>query len=264
MSVGGTVLSGIKSLGEMAYSAAKVRVGPGYIADQGGHVRSSSSMSGLTNLFFSRSAPAASGSGHARRESLASHTLGTESSPHVTGNPRSPSEPGFTPALHSASPLKAAPVYHIKIVDLAPLLASPSSFPTVISKFMVSKRQPISNIEFTSDGNSLIVSTEDGKVIRVFQVRPVPSTLRGGHVSGSTESGAGGIVAEPWHLYNLRRGRTSAIVEGISVSEDGRWIAVGTRKRTVHVFAVNPYGGKPDTRSHLEERVQNVSELVSN
>jgi hypothetical protein len=109
----------------------------------------------------------------------------------------------------------------------------------------------------------LIVSTEDGKVIRVFQVRPVPSTLRGGRISGSTESSAGGIVAEPWHLCNLRRGRTFAIVEGIGV-KDGPWIAVGTRKRTVHVFAVNPYGGKPGTRSHLEGRVQNVSELVSN
>ena len=64
-------------------------------------------------------------------------------------------------------------------------------------------------------------------------------------------------------MYNLRRGRTPAVVEGITSSDDGRWIAVGTRKRTVHVFAVNPYGGKPDNKSHLEGRVQNVSELVS-
>ena len=128
----------------------------------------------------------------------------------------------------------------------------------------VSKRQPISNIEFTSDGNSLIVSTEDGRVIRVFQIRPLPSVSRGGpRVTSSTASDVGRTTAEPWHVYNLRRGRTSAVVEAIKGSEDGRWIAVGTRKRTVHVFAVNPYGGKPDNKSHLEGRVQNVSELVS-
>ena len=39
ITVGGTVLSGIKSLGEMAYSAAKARVGPGYTADRGGRFR---------------------------------------------------------------------------------------------------------------------------------------------------------------------------------------------------------------------------------
>ena len=83
-------------------------------------------------------------------------------------------------------------------------------------------------------------------------------------MGGSGELGAGRIIAKPWRMYNLRRGRTSAVVEGINASADGRRIAVGMRKWTVRVFAVNPYGGEPDTRSHLEGRVQNVSELVSN
>jgi WD40 repeat protein len=251
----------MKSLGGMAYSAAKSRVGPGY-ADQGGVVPSSST-SGLSNLFFSRSAPAASGSSHARRASLTSFTHGGGFTPQ--GSP-STSEPVFTIARPGGgSPAKVSPGYHVMIVDLAPLLSSPSSsHPTIISEFAASKRQPISNIEFTSDGNSLIVSTEDGRVIRVFQIRPLPSVSRGGpRITGSTASDAGRTTAEPWHVYNLRRGRTSAVVEAIKGSEDGRWIAVGTRKRTVHVFAVNPYGGKPDNKSHLEGRVQNVSELVS-
>ncbi|EGN92340.1 hypothetical protein SERLA73DRAFT_117519, partial [Serpula lacrymans var. lacrymans S7.3] len=42
---------------------------------------------------------------------------------------------------------------------------------------------------------------------------------------------------------------------------DGRWVALGTRKRTVHIFAVNPYGGNPDHRSHVDGRVMNVQEL---
>ncbi|KAH7902822.1 hypothetical protein BJ138DRAFT_271896, partial [Hygrophoropsis aurantiaca] len=59
----------------------------------------------------------------------------------------------------------------------------------------------------------------------------------------------------------LRRGHTSAIVEGVELSSDGRWAAVGTRKRTVHIFPINPYGGAPDSRSHLEGRVCNVQEI---
>jgi hypothetical protein len=43
------------------------------------------------------------------------------------------------------------------------------------------------------------------------------------------------------------------------VSEDGRWITVGTRTLTVDIFVINDYGGKPDTRSHLGGRAQNFS-----
>jgi hypothetical protein len=52
MTVGGTVLSGIKSLGGMAYSAAKARVGPGHPSDQAA-VRPSSSASGIWSLSLS-------------------------------------------------------------------------------------------------------------------------------------------------------------------------------------------------------------------
>jgi WD40 repeat protein len=63
-------------------------------------------------------------------------------------------------------------------------------------------------------------------------------------------------------VYTLRRGRTSAVVEDVSWSKDGRWLAIGTRNRTVHVFPVNPYGGKTDIDSHLEGRVRNVDVIV--
>ena len=35
------------------------------------------------------------------------------------------------------------------------------------------------------------------------------------------------------------------------------------RGSRLHVFAVNPYGRKPDQKSHLEGRVSNVDEVVS-
>jgi hypothetical protein len=67
----------------------------------------------------------------------------------------------------------------------------------------------------------------------------------------------------PWHMYDLRRGRTSAVVENLDWASDGRWIAVATKKRTVHVFAANPYGGLPDGQSHIKGRVCNSPNLVS-
>jgi hypothetical protein len=57
-------------------------------------------------------------------------------------------------------------------------------------------------------------------------------------------------------MYTLCRGRTSAVVEGADCSKDGRWMAIGTRKRTVYVFPVNPYGGKTNIASHLEEGLE--------
>lgn len=70
-------------------------------------------------------------------------------------------------------------------------------------------------------------------------------------------------MSAPWHLYNLRRGRTHAVVDGLDWANDGRWFAMGTRKRTVHVFAVNPNGGVPDKMSHMGGRVFDPSSQVS-
>ena len=59
-----------------------------------------------------------------------------------------------------------------------------------------------------------------------------------------------------WHLYDLRRGHTSAVVEGVDWAQDG--LAIGTRNRTVHVFPVNRYGGKVNVKNPLEGRVRNI------
>lgn len=232
------MLSGMKSLGGMAYSAAKARVAPGSpIVEQQG-------ASGLSNMFFSRSAPTGSGDSHARRTSIS-----------IGGQGQSPPDPAFS---HPVASSKSG--YHITVLDLAPLLASSArapAQPAVIAEFVASKRHPISDIQFTADGNALIVSTDDGKVARVFHIRP--ATLASKLATAKDSE----VRSDPWHMYDLRRGHTSAVIEGVGGSEDGRWVAVGTRKRTVHIFAVNPYGGKADHRSHLEGRVRNVDEIVS-
>lgn len=109
------------------------------------------------------------------------------------------------------------------------LSALPLSHPSLTSEFVTSKGQLVTHIECMKDGNVLVLSTWDGKVICILQVQPRLAT-QDGHVD-----------VRPWH---------SCVVEAINLSDDGRWVAVGTRKRTVHVFAVNPYGRKPDNKSH--------------
>ena len=45
-------------------------------------------------------------------------------------------------------------------------------------------------------------------------------------------------------VYELYRGRMTALVEGFDWARDGRWTALRMRNRTVHhVFAVNRYVG---------------------
>lgn len=101
---------------------------------------------------------------------------------------------------------------------------------------------------------------------------------RGSDLSGSEDQ----TGRELWHVYDLVRGVTRARVESIEWSRDMRWVAVGTAKGTLRkryirrylvcrytdcclldLFAINPYGGRPDEDSHLEGRVRNVLELVS-
>lgn len=224
--VGGTVLSGMKTLGGMAYSAAKARA-TGVPLPESKESTKEGSGSGISSLFFSKSAPAGGSGEQERRHS------GTSFAPY---------EP--------AGSQQARPAGHfVTVLDLR------TTPPTTVAEFVASKHQPIARLDFTSDGTSLVVSPRDGQVMNTFRLRPKGPC--------SARTGSGEEFGEAWHIYDLRRGHTSAVVEGLSVAQDGRWVAVGTRKRTVHVFAVNPYGGKPDERSHLDGHVRNPPQIVS-
>ena len=50
-------------------------------------------------------------------------------------------------------------------------------------------------------------------------------------------------------------GECRLVVESADWSKDGRWLTIGTRKCTVRMFPVDPYGGKADIASHLEGRL---------
>jgi hypothetical protein len=195
--------------------------------------------------------------------------------------------------------------YFITIVDLASLSSSVSpSSPAlispprvkVVSEFLASSQQPVTSLKFSDDGTMLNVGTRDGQVVGVYAVRPVPnlgttpssallpssqapsspqskskskskskSQRRTSSSASPTSRPSELQLSPPWHVYTLRRGMTSGTIESMEWNVDARWVAVATRKRTVHLFAVNPFGGKVSdgrVRGHLEGRVREVDELV--
>ena len=276
LKVGETVLGGMKLLGGMAYDAAKSRVSGGS-GDMGRVLGGESLVSGgVGGRFVSRSAPDTIDGNEAAAQRLRERrysNASTISGQHITT---------VTPSTKSAN---ASGGYYITVLDLSPLLVSagkevaPSvanvAPPIKIDEFMSSRSQPVAALHFSADGTSLAVIQRDGYVVKMFKIRPIASVvLSSGIFSGLKMDNTEAEMRKRWsgHLhqqtsssvgmYTLRRGRTSAVVEGADWSKDGRWLAIGTRKRTVHVFPVNPYGGKADIASHLEGRVRNVDIIV--
>ena len=167
----------------------------------------------------------------------------------------------------------------ITTVDLLPLLRSTErpTKPEVVTEIVVPRSQPISKLSFSNDGTRLAVSSKDGHAIGVYDIRPTCKAVRRVLIGMQSCSDSGyaddlrSLVHAglhpgqftPLHVYDLQRGRTNAVIENISWNDDMRWVAIGSRKRTVHVFPVNPYGGRPDDASHLEGHVKNMAEFVS-
>ena len=278
LKVGETVLGGMKLLGGMAYDAAKSRVSGGS-GDVGRFTRGGEGFvsGGVGGRFVSRSAPDTSegdeGAAQRLRERRFSNAS-TVSGHHIT-----------TVAPSTKSTTSASGGYHITVLDLSSLLISAGKEaassvtnvvpPIKIDEFMSSRSQPVAALHFSADGTSLAVIQRDGYVVKTFKIRPVASVVLSSGIFGGSKMDNGETeMRKRWsgHLhqqtsnsvkmYILRRGRTSAVVEGADWSKDGRWLAIGTRKRTVHVFPVNPYGGQADIASHLEGRVRNVDVIV--
>ncbi|KAI0059285.1 hypothetical protein BV25DRAFT_1961843 [Artomyces pyxidatus] len=235
--VGGSVLSGMRSLGELAFTAARSRMSTEAQSPTTARPQSSGQA-----RFFSRSAPTASHPEERPSASLGDEIVSVPSSSPTSPYPSTPSTRG----------------HYVTVVDLMPLLSSKSKEPGDIAEFVASKRQPISSLCFSADGTSVMVVPEDGQTLKVFQIRPESRALR---TAKELEKLGDGDQRAPWHMYDLRRGRTSAVVEGQDWTSDSRWVAIGTKNRTVHVFATNPYGGKPEEQSHMKGRVFNCTEL---
>jgi hypothetical protein len=295
MKVGGSVLSGVRMIGGMALAAASGNgntnpggslsppAGGGNDAQGGGP--GGGAFGTIRSRFFSRSAPSESSFGDIGKKGTSSGEqtgmVGDEWGSEVYKN-----EEGRG--------------YFVTVIDLASLSSSSFSSPypaapspppprvKLVSEFLVSSQQPVTSLKFSDDGTMLSVGTRDGQVVGVYAVRPVPnlgtapsaapsaqqppspqtkSKSRRPHSSSTSPTSRPNEpqLSAPWHVYTLRRGVTSGTIESMEWNVDARWVAVATRKRTVHLFAVNPFGGKVSegrVRGHLEGRVREVDELV--
>ncbi|KAI0637468.1 hypothetical protein C8Q77DRAFT_1048447 [Trametes polyzona] len=287
---GGTVLSGMRTLGGMAFSAARAGVSAAVVAASESPAVGSGNGGGggFGSMFFSKSAPAATGSPHEyqtaqdrRRRSMRMSPPAFDAQSTASSSAIGPTSP--VKHTHNTAPPAGCT---ITVIDLQPLLGPERADPEPVAQFAFTKPHALSTLRFSPDGTSLAVCAKDGHAVRVLQLRPAPRVARALSTSisagPSTEptvaaAAAVGVkdararASEPAahlegsaeHVYTLRRGRTSAVVDGLEWAHDKLWFGMSTRKRTIHVFATNPLGGKPDGSSHIAGRVVNGQELVS-
>ena len=264
MKVGESLLSGMKTLGGMALSAAKNHI---ISSTPPGRQQTASSPQ---RKYVSTSAPSGVNLGDpsgARRERRYSNTSQDSVGWSYSGG----SEQAYASPVMPNTPIGPEQGSYVTILDLGPLLGNAGCAPVTISEFFTSRSQPVAGLYFSSDGCSVVVVPANGQVPQVYQVRPAPLRYIGGsgdwsgggtdQAKRAKDTGAGAEVVT--RLYRLNRGRSQAIIDDAAWTNDGRWAAIGTLRPTIHVFALNPYGGKPDVKSHIKGKVLNVNELVS-
>ncbi|KAG5351730.1 hypothetical protein C0989_005131 [Termitomyces sp. Mn162] len=211
-----SVWEGVRTLGGLAVGVARSKIGGGGASMGMG--------AGGVGRFFSRSAPErgvdAGASGGDETDSAADVGVGVGGGGEV----------------------------YITVVDLKALLSDTNAKEDIVVSIKPDTER-LSKLFFAPDGCSIGAVAWDGTGVRVYQLRPRAADVRL-HRGESEGEGTQGAL----EMYHLRRGRTGAVVDGVGWSRDGRWVAMGTRRGTLHVFGVNPYGGRMDLRSHWEGR----------
>jgi len=166
-----------------------------------------------------------------------------QSEPHEGGSSgRFIFEPGSPPPSDIA---------HVTILGFNHYWTREVGRPEQLSNFTLPFGQVVAGLKFCEDGTSVTVVPSNDGVIRLYQINSQARAMRRsavsnvGHRSQDRQS-SGPIRQGSWHVYALRRGWTSGVIKAINYSGDGRWVGICTRKRTVHIFIINPHGGKSD------------------
>lgn len=102
-------------------------------------------------------------------------------------------------------------------------------------------------VAFSPCGRMILTADVLGHAFNVFELPLVGAFASGSQPSASTLL----------HRYKLLRGITLADVVRAEWSPDAQWIAIGTRSGSVHVFAVNPFGGEPSIANHVLGKIRN-------
>lgn len=125
--------------------------------------------------------------------------------------------PAFGPDTEAVDRVSST-IAHFRL-PLAQSLISPLSPNAHLNLSPGRSPSSVCHLSFSPDGTKLLAAPSDGRTGHILDIRP----------SGPTTGNKGGEV---WHVYELRRGNTSADICDVSWSEDGRWIGIGTDKGT--------------------------------
>eukprot|EP00929_Paragymnodinium_shiwhaense_P038862 TRINITY_DN20479_c0_g1_i1.p1 TRINITY_DN20479_c0_g1~~TRINITY_DN20479_c0_g1_i1.p1 ORF type:complete len:789 (-),score=122.29 TRINITY_DN20479_c0_g1_i1:709-3075(-) len=100
--------------------------------------------------------------------------------------------------------------------------------------------EPIEMMTWDPSGLQLVTSVANGHKLMVYRalLSADKALLTQDDSDDSGGLALGSIVFQ--HLYTLQRGTTPAIISDISVSDDGRLVAVSSSKGTTHVFRLPP------------------------
>ncbi|GES84686.1 autophagy-related protein 18f-like isoform X1 [Rhizophagus clarus] len=136
------------------------------------------------------------------------------------------------------------------IRDLGAPYSSSKKEPSVIAHFAPHTHY-VGQLSFNPSGTLLFSTSVQGHKFHVFEIL---GKRRRGRTNHKVK-----------HMYQLARGYTYASVSenGVGWSSDSRWCAVASGKGTIHLFAINPYGGQAHVPSHISGLVKNIDEPYS-
>ncbi|XWS42429.1 hypothetical protein CRYUN_Cryun16bG0013500 [Craigia yunnanensis] len=106
----------------------------------------------------------------------------------------------------------------------------------VVSQFRA-HTSPISAICFDPSGTLLVTASIHGNNINIFRI--MPSSTKNGSGTQNYDWSSSHV-----HLYKLRRGMTSAVIQDICFSAYSQWIAIVSSRGTCHIFVLSPFGGE--------------------
>ncbi|CAO0790042.1 unnamed protein product [Mucor circinelloides] len=146
----------------------------------------------------------------------------------------------ITSSSSSNSAKKMVPSGMIMIRDILKLPKTPTRnlSVSIIAHFRP-HTHPVSCLTFNQAGTLLMSASKQGHTFHIFSI--LTNTVHG----------------NASHLYSLSRGITDAQVVDCQFSVDSTWCAITTARGTTHVYAINPYGGKPEISGHVHGKVNN-------
>ncbi|KAK9898692.1 hypothetical protein P389DRAFT_167241 [Cystobasidium minutum MCA 4210] len=147
-----------------------------------------------------------------------------------------------------------------------------------IAHFKPSRSHPLTLLSINPNGTLILTSSSEGHSFHIFELRPPscagnspirtssPSRGAPAHHRGSSRGGkalqASNADLKVWHRYRLNRGLTVAKTVSAQWSPDSRFVLVSTSRGTVHVYPINPLGGRATPETHLSSIVKNEKTLA--